>query len=166
MEFIISMNSANSFVVECLELFTWEGSSCKLVPICARWLYMRNWCDMWQWMMEMEKSWYCRKTECYPWRYIAEPDHFLHLNGFKNGKFGEMMEKLDLLVRYINDKLEKDSDLSKRLNIILTADHGHAEVFGTIFLFLFWPFINFFNYHRKRRSFSTFLVFFKRLQWI
>lgn len=63
------------------------------------------------------------------WRYISEPDHFLHFNGFKNGKLNEKMKDLDLLVKYISDKLTDNSDLSKRLNIILTADHGHAEVF-------------------------------------
>lgn len=63
------------------------------------------------------------------------------------------MRELDLLVKYISDKLKNNSDLSKRLNIILTADHGHAEVFRIIFLFFsFLSFINlymntfYFNY--------------------
>uniref|UniRef100_A0A0R3S5E2 Bis(5'-adenosyl)-triphosphatase n=1 Tax=Elaeophora elaphi TaxID=1147741 RepID=A0A0R3S5E2_9BILA len=60
--------------------------------------------------------------------YIAEPDHFLHYNGFKNGKLNEKMQELDLLVKYINDKLENNPELSKQLNIILASDHGHAEM--------------------------------------
>lgn len=75
------------------------------------------------------------RIKCYFYRYISEPDHFLHLNGFKNGKLDKKMQELDLLVKYINDKLENNPNLSKQLNIILTSDHGHAEVCSIIYLF-------------------------------
>uniref|UniRef100_A0AAF5PIZ1 AP3A hydrolase n=1 Tax=Wuchereria bancrofti TaxID=6293 RepID=A0AAF5PIZ1_WUCBA len=89
-----------------------------------------------QWMNDFDEvlELFTREKDPYnfvAW-YVAEPDHFLHFNGFKNGKINKMMQKLDLLVKYINDKLENNSELSKRLNIILTADHGHAEIEGAL----------------------------------
>lgn len=69
-------------------------------------------------------------------RYVSEPDHVLHLNGFKNGKLHETLLQLDLLFKYINDKLANNPELAKRLDIIVTADHGHAEVMSTSFCHL------------------------------
>ncbi|OZC10517.1 type I phosphodiesterase / nucleotide pyrophosphatase [Onchocerca flexuosa] len=87
-----------------------------------------------QWMNDFDKimELFIRQKDPYnfvAW-YIPEPDHTLHLNGFKNGKINEKLRELDLLIKYVNDKLENNSDLSKRLNIILTSDHGHAEIEG------------------------------------
>ncbi|KIH64688.1 hypothetical protein ANCDUO_04998, partial [Ancylostoma duodenale] len=59
--------------------------------------------------------------------YIAEPDHTLHLNGFYNGELAKMLTKLDKLFAYLIEKLKKSS-LDEHLNVIFTADHGHAEV--------------------------------------
>ncbi|VDK27304.1 unnamed protein product [Gongylonema pulchrum] len=60
--------------------------------------------------------------------YVSEPDRVLHLNGFKNGEINKSLRELDLLFEYINDKLLSTPELAKRLDIIVTADHGHAEV--------------------------------------
>uniref|UniRef100_A0A915PDB4 Bis(5'-adenosyl)-triphosphatase n=1 Tax=Setaria digitata TaxID=48799 RepID=A0A915PDB4_9BILA len=94
------------------------------------WLQYKN---LSQWMADFDEVMELFKREKEPYNFVAwyipEPDHILHLNGFKNGKINEKLQQLDLLVKYITDKLENDSDLSKRLNIILTSDHGHAEVF-------------------------------------
>ncbi|RCN36690.1 hypothetical protein ANCCAN_17422 [Ancylostoma caninum] len=59
--------------------------------------------------------------------YIAEPDHALHLNGFYNGELAKMLAKLDRLFAYLIERLKK-SGLDEHLNVIFTADHGHAEV--------------------------------------
>lgn len=59
--------------------------------------------------------------------YIAEPDSVLHSNGFYNGAFQRKITELDKLFDYFLAKIE-DLDLDSYLNIILTADHGHAEI--------------------------------------
>lgn len=64
-------------------------------------------------------------------RYIAEPDHTLHTNGFFNGALKAKVTELDQLFRYFLGKLE-DRHLNEQLNVILTADHGHAEVRRTL----------------------------------
>ncbi|KHJ92994.1 methyltransferase domain protein, partial [Oesophagostomum dentatum] len=62
-------------------------------------------------------------------RYVAEPDHVLHLNGFYNGKLRKMIQQLDELFGYFIAKLQ-DTGLEDQINVILTADHGHAEIEG------------------------------------
>ncbi|EYC13636.1 hypothetical protein Y032_0043g829 [Ancylostoma ceylanicum] len=61
--------------------------------------------------------------------YIAEPDHTLHLNGFYNGELFRTLTQLDKLFAHLIDKL-KSTGLSQHLNIIFTADHGHAQIEG------------------------------------
>lgn len=61
-------------------------------------------------------------------RYLAEPDHTLHQNGFYNGELRKKLADLDATFHYALKKIETDEQLASRLNIILTADHGHAEV--------------------------------------
>ncbi|ETN69318.1 type I phosphodiesterase / nucleotide pyrophosphatase, partial [Necator americanus] len=61
--------------------------------------------------------------------YIAEPDHTLHLNGFYNGEYEKMLKKLDELFLYFIRKME-EFGLNKEVNVIFTADHGHAQIDG------------------------------------
>ncbi|EPB69709.1 methyltransferase domain protein [Ancylostoma ceylanicum] len=61
--------------------------------------------------------------------YVAEPDHTLHLNGFYNGELRKKIHQLDQLFGYFVAKLH-DSGLEDVVNVILTADHGHAEIEG------------------------------------
>ncbi|KAK6747368.1 hypothetical protein RB195_000520 [Necator americanus] len=61
--------------------------------------------------------------------YIAEPDHTLHLNGFYNGEYEKMLKKLDKLFLYFIRKME-EFGLNKEVNVIFTADHGHAQIDG------------------------------------
>ncbi|KIH47339.1 hypothetical protein ANCDUO_22603, partial [Ancylostoma duodenale] len=61
--------------------------------------------------------------------YVAEPDHTLHLNGFYNGELRKKIRQLDQLFGYFVAKLH-DSGLEDVVNVILTADHGHAEIEG------------------------------------
>ncbi|VDO78017.1 unnamed protein product [Heligmosomoides polygyrus] len=61
--------------------------------------------------------------------YIAEPDHTLHTNGFYNGELPKKIHQLDELFGYFVAKL-RDSGLENVVNVILTADHGHAEIGG------------------------------------
>lgn len=62
--------------------------------------------------------------------YIAEPDHVLHSNGFYNGELLKTLHELDLLFEYVIKCVESEPSLADRLNIILTADHGHAQIHG------------------------------------
>ncbi|CAI4223865.1 unnamed protein product [Auanema sp. JU1783] len=59
--------------------------------------------------------------------YIAEPDQTLHKNGFNNGKLAKTLEKLDIIFEHLLKTLEKSS-IRDEVNIILTSDHGHAEI--------------------------------------
>ncbi|CAD6191342.1 unnamed protein product [Caenorhabditis auriculariae] len=59
--------------------------------------------------------------------YIAEPDSTLHMNGFFNGELKKVLKHLDEVFRYFLKRLE-DLDLEDKVNVILTADHGHAEI--------------------------------------
>ncbi|PIO57718.1 hypothetical protein TELCIR_20862, partial [Teladorsagia circumcincta] len=61
--------------------------------------------------------------------YIAEPDHTLHKNGFYNGELRKIIHQLDELFGYLVARLQ-DSGLENLVNVILTADHGHAEIQG------------------------------------
>ncbi|KAL6738558.1 hypothetical protein Aduo_012097 [Ancylostoma duodenale] len=61
--------------------------------------------------------------------YVAEPDHTLHLNGFYNGELRKKIRQLDQLFGYFVAKLH-GSGLEDVVNVILTADHGHAEIEG------------------------------------
>lgn len=96
------------------------------------WLEYKN---LTQWIADFDEIIQLFTHEKEPFNFIAwymsEPDHVLHLNGFKNGQLAKVLWQLDLLFKYISEKLKNYSDLEKRLNIILTADHGHAEIEGT-----------------------------------
>uniref|UniRef100_A0A8R1DZQ3 AP3A hydrolase n=1 Tax=Caenorhabditis japonica TaxID=281687 RepID=A0A8R1DZQ3_CAEJA len=59
--------------------------------------------------------------------YVAEPDHTLHGNGFHNGELEKTLKRLDELFLYFIKKFD-DYNLGSEVNIILTADHGHAEI--------------------------------------
>ena len=61
--------------------------------------------------------------------YVAEPDHTLHGNGFHNKEIEKTLKKLDDLFLYFIKKFD-DNNLGTEVNIILTADHGHAEIKG------------------------------------
>ncbi|KAK6029132.1 methyltransferase domain protein [Ostertagia ostertagi] len=61
--------------------------------------------------------------------YIAEPDHTLHKNGFYNGELRKIIHQLDELFGYLVARLQ-DTGLENTVNVILTADHGHAEIQG------------------------------------
>ncbi|VDN06062.1 unnamed protein product [Thelazia callipaeda] len=98
-------------------------------------LHSRTWMaykNLSQWMVDFDEIFdlFTRKQDPYnfvAW-YISEPDHVLHSNGFKNGKLEQKMRELDLLFKYVRGKLENELELFQRLNIILTADHGHAQI--------------------------------------
>ncbi|CAI5448452.1 unnamed protein product [Caenorhabditis angaria] len=59
--------------------------------------------------------------------YVAEPDHTLHTNGFNNGELNKTLAELDKLFEYFIERFN-DNKLEDQVNIILTADHGHAEI--------------------------------------
>uniref|UniRef100_A0A8R1DPY1 AP3A hydrolase n=1 Tax=Caenorhabditis japonica TaxID=281687 RepID=A0A8R1DPY1_CAEJA len=59
--------------------------------------------------------------------YVGEPDYTLHGNGFFNGELEKTLKTLDELFLYFIKKFD-DNNLGSEVNIILTADHGHAEI--------------------------------------
>ncbi|CAJ0584897.1 unnamed protein product, partial [Mesorhabditis spiculigera] len=61
--------------------------------------------------------------------YLAEPDSVLHENGFYNGEFNKTIQQVDKAFDYLIYRA-KALNLEDRLNIILTADHGHAQIQG------------------------------------
>uniref|UniRef100_A0A0M3I3Z2 Bis(5'-adenosyl)-triphosphatase n=1 Tax=Ascaris lumbricoides TaxID=6252 RepID=A0A0M3I3Z2_ASCLU len=78
-------------------------------------------------------------------RYLAEPDHTLHQNGFYNGELRKKLADLDATFHYALKKIETDEQLASRLNIILTADHGHAEIDGPKNVFCISNYVNITN---------------------
>ena len=65
-------------------------------------------------------------------RYVDQPDAILHKYGFNTGHFKRIMTELDTLFKYFLTRMTK-AGLTDRVNIILTADHGHAEVIAQKF---------------------------------
>lgn len=59
--------------------------------------------------------------------YVDQPDAVLHKKGFFTGDFAKVLKDLDFLWNYLLAKFE-EKGLMDKVNIILTADHGHAEV--------------------------------------
>ncbi|CAJ0931154.1 unnamed protein product, partial [Mesorhabditis belari] len=59
--------------------------------------------------------------------YLSQPDTVLHLHGFYDGEFEKIMKTLDEAFGYLVEST-KALNLSDKLNIILTADHGHAQI--------------------------------------
>ncbi|PIO65328.1 hypothetical protein TELCIR_13009, partial [Teladorsagia circumcincta] len=62
-------------------------------------------------------------------RYIDEPDATLHVHGFYDGELQKTLTKLDDVFKRLIDEMQRQ-DLLKEVNIILAADHGHAQVGG------------------------------------
>jgi predicted AlkP superfamily pyrophosphatase or phosphodiesterase len=59
--------------------------------------------------------------------YNAQPDHVLHEYGFDSKELADVMTELDGLFGYVLQQI-KAFNLQDRLNIIVTADHGHAKI--------------------------------------
>uniref|UniRef100_A0A915A5I6 AP3A hydrolase n=2 Tax=Parascaris univalens TaxID=6257 RepID=A0A915A5I6_PARUN len=74
--------------------------------------------------------------------YLAEPDHTLHQNGFYNGELRKKLADLDATFHYALKKVETNEQLASRLNIILTSDHGHAEIGGPKNVFCISNYVN------------------------
>ncbi|KAK6032646.1 hypothetical protein OSTOST_01172 [Ostertagia ostertagi] len=61
--------------------------------------------------------------------YIDEPDTTLHKHGFYDGVLRETLAYLDEVFTRLLDDMQKQG-LLDQVNIILTADHGHAQIEG------------------------------------
>ena len=60
--------------------------------------------------------------------YFSEPDHSGHEFGPNSEKILDLIVALDGIVGYLLEQLEKHDDLLHRMNIIITSDHGMAEI--------------------------------------
>lgn len=58
--------------------------------------------------------------------YIEEPDYHGHGVGIHSDQFNEVLKKLDLITRYLHDKL-KEKCLTD-VNVIHLSDHGMSTV--------------------------------------
>ncbi|VDL77177.1 unnamed protein product [Nippostrongylus brasiliensis] len=63
-------------------------------------------------------------------KYVSEPDHTLHENGFFNGELPKTLKQLDEVFGYLIERLSTE-ELLDQINIVFTADHGHSEIEGT-----------------------------------
>ncbi|VDO40779.1 unnamed protein product [Haemonchus placei] len=61
--------------------------------------------------------------------YIDDPDKTLHKHGFYDGKFIKIMAELDKVFGYLIGQMRRHRLIDK-INIILAADHGHAQIGG------------------------------------
>ncbi|WKY07436.1 hypothetical protein Q1695_007129 [Nippostrongylus brasiliensis] len=59
--------------------------------------------------------------------YVDEPDHVLHNNGFYNGELNMVVDSLDKLFGYLIERF-RQTGLQDAVDIILTSDHGHAQI--------------------------------------
>ena len=59
--------------------------------------------------------------------YIEEPDHTGHMFGPDSQEVDAMLEKLNNVIGHLIKQL-KDAELYDSMNIIITADHGMAEL--------------------------------------
>uniref|UniRef100_A0A7I4YJX1 Bis(5'-adenosyl)-triphosphatase n=1 Tax=Haemonchus contortus TaxID=6289 RepID=A0A7I4YJX1_HAECO len=60
--------------------------------------------------------------------YIDEPDRTLHKHGFYDGKYIKILAELDKVFGYLIAQMRR-YHLIDEINIILAADHGHAQSF-------------------------------------
>ncbi|XGW31363.1 hypothetical protein V3C99_009939 [Haemonchus contortus] len=61
--------------------------------------------------------------------YIDEPDRTLHKHGFYDGKYIKILAELDKVFGYLIAQMRR-YHLIDEINIILAADHGHAQIGG------------------------------------
>ncbi|VDM60994.1 unnamed protein product [Angiostrongylus costaricensis] len=87
--------------------------------------------DEWNRDVDTIVEWFTTKE--YPMNfvawYIGEPDHTLHESGLYNGSFVAVLKKLDDLFGYFVRQFRLHN-LYSEVNVILTADHGHAQIDG------------------------------------
>lgn len=70
--------------------------------------------------------------------YFSEPDHLGHQVGPDHPRMIEMILALDGLMGYLISEL-KQHDLYEHMNMIVTSDHGMANINQTIYLFDHYP---------------------------
>jgi predicted AlkP superfamily pyrophosphatase or phosphodiesterase len=100
--------------------------------MCSNVLY-RPWTDygnLSEWYHEFDRvlDWFNgnEATNFVAW-YIDQPDHSLHNHGFYLNETINEIDNINTLFGYILQQIDR-FDLQDRLNIIVTADHGHAQI--------------------------------------
>ena len=58
--------------------------------------------------------------------YISQPDHLQHQHGVQSQEVAHVLHEIDQFVGYMESEL-KSAELWDRLNLIITADHGHID---------------------------------------
>ncbi|XP_071403311.1 ectonucleotide pyrophosphatase/phosphodiesterase family member 7-like [Centroberyx affinis] len=85
------------------------------------------------WRLNINKvfgEWFHQQDLDFVSLYFGEPDTAGHKYGPDSPERREMVQQVDRTVGYIRDMI-RDHDLTERLNIIITADHGMTEVLQT-----------------------------------
>lgn len=84
---------------------------------------------LWNKDIDAIMEWFTRKGEeanFVAW-YVEDPDHNLHGHGFNSPELSATLKALDASFDYLLRRVSQ-LGLSDRLNIIVTADHGHVQI--------------------------------------
>uniref|UniRef100_A0A915I7A2 Ectonucleotide pyrophosphatase/phosphodiesterase family member 4 n=1 Tax=Romanomermis culicivorax TaxID=13658 RepID=A0A915I7A2_ROMCU len=89
--------------------------------------------DVWKREVDELLSWFSDSSNDDPkinlaLYYIAEPDHQLHDYGTESYQAKAMIREVDRLIGYLHQKINESEILRRKLNLILTSDHGHIDV--------------------------------------
>lgn len=98
-------------------------------------------------------SWFVRKDDPINlgFYYVSEPDHTEHQNDIYSDAVRKKITELDRLTGHMITKL-KNMNLWDRMNIILTSDHGHANVFTNHNVLKFDDYLNKNDYFWSAKS--------------
>ncbi|KAM9773804.1 ectonucleotide pyrophosphatase/phosphodiesterase family member 7-like isoform 1-T2 [Syngnathus typhle] len=83
-----------------------------------------------EWRLNIDKvigDWFRRQDLDFVSLYFGQPDLVGHKYGPESRELREMVQQVDRTVGYIRDKIRQHG-LTERLNVIITADHGMANI--------------------------------------
>lgn len=89
-----------------------------------------NYSNETDWRLNVDKvigEWFHQQDLDFVSLYFGEPDMTGHKYGPDSPERREMVQQVDRTVGYIREKIQ-DHDLTERLNIIITSDHGMSTV--------------------------------------
>ncbi|XP_057681518.1 ectonucleotide pyrophosphatase/phosphodiesterase family member 7-like [Corythoichthys intestinalis] len=83
-----------------------------------------------EWRLNIDKvigKWFHQQDLDFVSLYFGEPDLVGHKFGPDSPELRQMVQQVDRTVGYIRDKIH-EHDLTERLNVIITSDHGMARI--------------------------------------